>query len=301
MSQSESDWLQLTLNCHNYSSEQLEDALLAAGAIAVTLSDAGDQPVLEPEPGQTPLWPQTQVTGLFTAQTDIETVKTRLCQQLGESILQQTCLQTLSERDWERAWLDDFHPMCFGERLWVCPTAIPPPQPDAVNLLLDPGLAFGTGTHPTTALCLSWLDSAELMGKQVVDYGCGSGILAIAAAKLGAQQVFATDIDRQALLASRDNAKRNQVSDPLWLGAPEQLTTALQQQEVDLVLANILAGPLIVLAPVLANLLHSGGDIVLAGLITEQVESVQQAYRPWIDWQPPRSQENWVLLHGVKN
>ena len=291
---SDTDWLQLTLSAREHSPEQLEDAFLAAGAIAVTLSDAGDQPVLEPGPGETPLWADTQVTGLFNPQTDIETVKTRLRQQLGE--LHETCLQALGERDWERAWLEDFHPMRFGRRLWVCPTTTPPPEPEAVNLYLDPGLAFGTGTHPTTALCLEWLDSAALKGTQVIDYGCGSGILAIAAAKLGATQVWAVDIDPQALIASRENAARNEVAEHLWLGPPEHLP----KLTVDTVLANILAGPLIILAPLLASFIRPGGNIVLAGLISDQTEAVRQAYAEWFDFQPSRERENWVLWHGVK-
>ncbi|MCB1715228.1 MAG: 50S ribosomal protein L11 methyltransferase [Candidatus Competibacteraceae bacterium] len=293
-------WLQLTLAAREHTPEQLEDALLAAGAIAVTLRDGGDQPVLEPAPGETPLWPETLVTGLFDVQTDIEAVKVNLCQQLGTAVLHETCLETLTERDWVRAWLDNFHPMRFGRRLWVCPSATAPPQPDAVNLLLDPGLAFGTGTHPTTALCLEWLDAAELNNKRVIDYGCGSGILAIAAARLGAKQVWAVDIDPQALLATRENAARNQVAEQIQLGAPATLSDVSSPLQVDVVLANILAGPLIVLAPLLAGFIRSGGAVVLAGLISDQVQDVQQAYAPWFDFQANRQRENWVLLHGVK-
>ena len=298
-----SDWLQLTLSAREHSPEQLEDAFLAAGAIAVTLRDGGDQPVLEPGPGETPLWPDTEVTGLFDSQTDIEAVKTHLRQRLGESVLSETTttgFQTLGERDWERAWLDDFHPMQFGSRLWVCPTAMLPPEPHAVNLFLDPGLAFGTGTHPTTALCLEWLDGADLNGTRIIDYGCGSGILSIAAAKLGAQQVWAVDIDPQALIASRENAVRNQVAERLWLGAPEKLSEQLPKPTIDTVLANILAGPLIVLAPLLASFIRPGGHIVLAGLISDQANSVRQAYADRFDFQPVRQRENWILLHGVK-
>jgi len=300
MSDADLSWLQLTLAAREHSPEQLEDALLAAGAIAVTLRDGGDQPVLEPAPGETPLWTETLVTGLFDAQTDIETVKAGIVQELGAAVLHETCLETLTERDWVRAWLDNFHPMQFGRRLWVCPTASTPPEPDAVNLLLDPGLAFGTGTHPTTALCLEWLDSAALDGKQVIDYGCGSGILAIAAAKLGAAGVWAVDIDPQALIATRENARRNQVAEQLQLGAPGILSTAKPAPQADVILANILAGPLIVLAPLLARLTKPGGAVVLAGLIADQLTDVQQAYAPWFEFQPQRQRENWVLLQGVR-
>ncbi|NJN47887.1 MAG: 50S ribosomal protein L11 methyltransferase, partial [Candidatus Competibacteraceae bacterium] len=188
---SETSWLQLTMDAVRHSPEQLEEALLQAGALAVTLQDAGEQPVLEPAPGETPLWPQTRVTGLFATETDMAQIGQRLRQLLGDSESTLTTeLDRLAERDWTRAWLDDFRPLRFGNTLWVCPHEQTPPDPSAVIVYLDPGLAFGTGTHPTTALCLSWLDSAELKGKTVIDYGCGSGILAIAAAKLGAHRVW---------------------------------------------------------------------------------------------------------------
>lgn len=289
-------WLQLTLETIQHSSEQLENALLQAGAIAVILQDAGDQPVLEPPPGETPLWPHSRVTGLFDAQTDIEVVKRLLRRALGDGALSECRLERLEERDWVRAWLDDFHSMRFGKRLWVCPTSQTPPEPMAVNLLLDPGLAFGTGTHPTTALCLTWLDGAELASKTVIDYGCGSGILAIAAAKLGASSVYAVDIDPQALMASDRNASDNGVASHITLTLPGKLPAV----KVDILLANILAGPLIELAPRFGSLVLPQGQLVLSGILAEQAEEVQAAYRPWFDFGQSQQREDWVLLQAVR-
>jgi ribosomal protein L11 methyltransferase len=289
-------WLQLTLETIQHSSEQLENALLQAGAIAVILQDAGDQPVLEPPPGETPLWPHSRVTGLFDAQTDIEVVKRLLRRALGDGALSECRLERLEERDWVRAWLDDFHSMRFGKRLWVCPTSQTPPEPMAVNLLLDPGLAFGTGTHPTTALCLTWLDGAELASKTVIDYGCGSGILAIAAAKLGASSVYAVDIDPQALMASDRNASDNGVASHITLTLPGKLPAV----KVDILLANILAGPLIELAPRFGSLVLPQGQLVLSGILAEQAEEVQAAYTPWFDFGQSQQREDWVLLQAVR-
>lgn len=289
-------WLQLTLVADRHTPEQLEDALLAAGALAVTLSGGDGPPVLEPAPGESPVWERTRVTGLFEAQTDIAAVRFRLERQLGPEVLDEARLDDLAERDWTRAWLDDFHPMRFGRRLWVCPSDAAPPAPDAVNLILDPGLAFGTGTHPTTALCLEWLDGAELAGRRVIDYGCGSGILAIAAALLGAERVRATDIDPQALIACDDNAARNRVADRIDPGPPE----ALGEEPADVLLANILAGPLIALAPRFAGLLRTGGSLVLSGILAEQSDEVQAAYAPWFDFESPVRREEWLRLSAVR-
>ncbi|MFO1371872.1 MAG: 50S ribosomal protein L11 methyltransferase [Candidatus Competibacteraceae bacterium] len=290
-------WLQLTLAAIDHSPEQLEDALLQAGALAVTLEDAGDQPVLEPAPGEMPLWPQTFVTGLFDAQTDIEVVKKQMQRFLHMSALPESCLTKLDDRDWVRAWMDNFHPMRFGQRLWVCPTHQTPPDPAAVAIQLDPGLAFGTGTHPSTALCLEWLDGTDLAGKTVLDYGCGSGILAIAAAKLGAQRVWAVDIDPQALLASDDNADQNGVEDRIELARPTNLPAALA---VDILLANILAGVLVQLAPELSRRVKPGGRLVLSGILEQHAELVQAAFLHKFTFGSLRQREDWVLLDGVR-
>ena len=288
-------WLQLTLEALDHAPEQLEDALLQAGALAVTLEDAGDQPVLEPAPGETPLWAHTRITGLFDAQTDIEVVKKQLRRFLHTSDLPECRLTALEERDWVRAWLDHFHPMRFGRRLWICPTCQTPPDPEAVNIRLDPGLAFGTGAHPSTALCLEWLDSADLRRQTLLDYGCGSGILAIAAAKLGAQRVWAVDIDPQALMASDDNAAENEVEDRIELADPAELPAALT---VDILIANILAGVLIRLAPELARRVKPGGRLALAGILEAHADAVQAVFNRDFIFGPRRQREDWVLLEG---
>ncbi|MEE4376239.1 MAG: 50S ribosomal protein L11 methyltransferase [Candidatus Competibacteraceae bacterium] len=294
---SETSWLQLTLDAVRHSPEKLEEALLQAGALAVTLQDAGEQPVLEPAPGETPLWPHTRVTGLFAAETDMDQINQLLQTLLGDSETTYAAeLDMLAERDWTRAWLDDFRPLRFGNILWVCPHEQTPPDPSATIVYLDPGLAFGTGSHPTTALCLTWLDSIKLRGKTAIDYGCGSGILAIAAAKLGANQVWAVDIDPQALLACESNARANDVAALITASEPAQLPL----QPCDVLLANILAGPLIELAPRFSDLVKPQGQLALAGLLCEQAAAVQAAFEPWFRFEPCQQQEDWVLLTGIR-
>jgi ribosomal protein L11 methyltransferase len=290
-------WPQLTLEAGRHGPEQLEAALLAAGALAVTLQDAGDQPVLEPAPGATPLWPRVRVTGLFDALTDKAQVAARVRRLLGGAEALQGRWETLADREWTRAWLDDYRPMSFGRRLWVCPHGQTPSAADAVVVHLDPGLAFGTGTHPTTALCLTWLDGADLRGQDVIDYGCGSGILAIAAAQLGARRVYAVDIDPQALLASAANAAANGVAARVAVSTPD----GLRNESADVVIANILANPLMALAPRLNKLLGAQGRLVLAGLLVHQAPAVQTAFAPWFRFTRPWQREEWVLLSGTRH
>jgi ribosomal protein L11 methyltransferase len=287
-------WIQLTLQIDQSLNEQAEQALLDAGALSVTLKDAEDNPVLEPAPGETPLWEKIILTGLFDA--DIDTV--RLQQQLKDTLPAdlELKIEPLEDRDWIRAWMDNYQPMQFGQRLWVCPKHLSPPDPRAINLMLDPGLAFGTGTHPTTALCLRWLDGAELAGKNLLDFGCGSGVLAIAGLLLGAAHCDAVDIDPQALQASRSNAADNGVEDRLRVMLPEQLPARLY----DMVLANILAGPLVELAPQLAEHTKIGGQIVLSGILQTQAEAILAAYAPWFDLQAPAVHDDWVRISGRK-
>lgn len=289
-------WWQLTLQVNQGRSEQLEDALRQAGAAVVTIQDAGDQSILEPLPGETPVWSLSAITGLFSSQQSFAQVKDKLSQTLNHDDLAGCQITQLENRDWERAWLDDFHAMCFGHRLWVCPTHQTPPVATAVNLTLDPGLAFGTGTHPTTALCLTWLDSAPLQGKTVIDYGCGSGILAIAAAKLGARQVWAVDIDPQALIATEKNAAANKTLTNIYPLKPEQLPTV----KVDILLANILAEPLLAHAATFAGLVREGGHVVLSGLLASQVAQIEAVYTRWFDFKPPIYQQEWVLCQAVR-
>lgn len=290
-------WLQLKVATTRAQTEAVEDALMAAGAVSVTVEDNADQPILEPAVGETPLWNHTRVTGLFDAATDTDQATVIATASFADH-LPNYRWELLEDKDWERQWMDSFHPMQFGQRLWICPSWTQPPDNNAVNLMLDPGLAFGTGTHPTTALCLQWLDGCDLDNKTVIDFGCGSGILGIAALLLGARYVAAIDNDPQALLATRDNARRNGVElerIDTWL--PEQNPGAIQ---ADFVLANILAGPLLKLAPQLASATLVGGHIVLSGIIASQADEVRHCYQQWFDMDPPQMHEDWVRLTGTK-
>ncbi|WP_373191319.1 50S ribosomal protein L11 methyltransferase [Halomonas sp.] len=297
-------WLQLKARIAPEHAERLEELLLAEGATAITLQDAFDDPVFEPERGTTPLWDETLLSGLYDDLEGIDAMLDRVRQAWAVEFPQEPCpeveVELLADRDWEREWMVDFQPLRMGEWLWIVPSWHAPPAPDAVNLLLDPGLAFGTGTHPTTALCLAWLDSlavaGELQDRAVLDVGCGSGILAIAALKLGARHATATDIDPQALQASRDNAERNGVTEAdLRLGYPEQLEAG----NFALVVANILAGPLVAMAEEIAGRLAPGGRLALSGILEGQAEEVRRAYRDQgLVMDEPTTREGWVLLPG---
>ena len=294
-------WIQLQIPADPDNADQLEDLLMEMGAEAVSMEDAADQPLYEPDPGTTPLWSQTTVTGLFQYDRDIE----QLCasvrdawHQATQQDLPEINVTLVEDKDWERAWMDDFQPLKFGERLWIVPSWHEAPDPGAANLMLDPGLAFGTGTHPTTALCLEWLDGQEVQGRQVIDYGCGSGILGLAALLLGADHVTGVDTDPQALEASRENARRNGVEENrLDLYLPEQAPAG----KADMVLANILAQPLIGLAPHLATLTRPGGDLVLSGILSNQAREVMAAYEPWFVMDEPEQREEWIRLTGRRN
>ena len=288
-------WQQLVMDIGPEDSERLEDCLLGAGAVAVSLEDAGDQPLFEPPPGATPLWDRLRLTALLARDADPVRVLLELAACCHPSPLPPHRIVPLADEVWERAWLKDFKPMHFGRRLWVVPTAHTPPDPTAVNLRLDPGLAFGTGTHPTTALCLEWLAGAELTGLRVIDYGCGSGILGVAAALLGAAHVAAVDIDPQALTATRENARRNGVAERVQTGFPGTLTDS-----AELLLANILAGPLEHLAPQFRAVLAPGGYLVMAGLLARHVAPLQAAYADWIALQPVAERDGWVCLAGQR-
>lgn len=287
-------WLQLRLAITPEQADPLEDALLALGAVSVTFMDGEDQPIFEPDLGTTPLWTHTHLLALFEADTDAQALLASL-QNLHPGPLPEHQFEVLADQEWERSWMEHFQPMRFGRRLWIVPSWHAAPEPDAVNLLLDPGLAFGTGTHPTTALCLEWLDSQELSELEVIDFGCGSGILAIAALLLGASKVTGTDIDIQALEASRDNAQRNQIADQrLALYLPEQMP----QEPADVLVANILAGPLVSLAPQLGTLVRPGGRIALSGILAEQADDVLQAYRNDFELDPLAERDGWVRISG---
>ena len=289
-------WLQLKINSQAEYAEQIGDMLSANGAQAVTFVDAKDTPMYEPKPGETMLWPDTQVVGLFDANDDMNAVIAQLSKArvLGEDF--HYTLDQLEDKDWEREWMDNFHPMQFGERLWICPSWRDIPHPDAVNVMLDPGLAFGTGTHPTTAMCLRWLDGIDMQGKTVVDFGCGSGILAIAALKLGAEQVVGIDIDPQALQATVENAKRNNVDDKISVYLPQNQPAI----SADVVVANILSGPLLELRDVITSFCKINGELVLSGILADQVSRIEDAYRENFELQPSATEGEWARVSGTR-
>ncbi|MCS2609325.1 50S ribosomal protein L11 methyltransferase [Halomonas dongshanensis] len=299
-------WLQLKAHVAPDQAELLEELLVDEGATAIGLQDAQDDPVFEPERGTTPLWQDTILTGLYDDLEGIDAMLARIEAAWAERVPGEACptieYELLADRDWEREWMDDFHPLQMGERLWIVPSWHTPPHAEAVNLILDPGLAFGTGTHPTTALCLEWLDglavAGELEGKQVLDVGCGSGILAIAALKLGATHADGTDIDPQALQASRDNAERNAIAAEAFdLYYPEQLAP----NTYPVVIANILAGPLTELAPTIAGHVASQGRLALSGILANQADEVLDAYRAeGLSMDEPVIREGWVRLTGKR-
>ena len=289
-------WLQISLTVDKSRAPLIELLFENLGAQAVTLGDAGDEPMLEPGPGEMPLWQATRVTGLFAGTTDPDELRSAVNQALSTDAGRSLALERLEDRDWERSWLDLFKPMRFGRRLWIRPGGTAIDQADAVIVDLDPGLAFGTGTHPTTALCLAWLDGHDLAGRRVVDFGCGAGILGIAALKLGARSVVAVDHDPQALISTRDNAERNAVGDRLQTVAGSELESV----QADVVLANILANVLVDLGPRIAPLAGRGGQLVLSGLLEDQATGVANAYRPAFTFAPPQTREGWALLHGVR-
>ncbi|MCH4810477.1 50S ribosomal protein L11 methyltransferase [Vreelandella neptunia] len=300
-------WLQLKAHVAPEQAEFLEELLLEEGATAIGLQDAHDDPVFEPERGTTPLWEDTILTGLYDDLEGVESMLERIEAAWSEQMPGEPCptieYELLADRDWEREWMDDFTPLQMGQRLWIVPSWHEPPQADAVNLILDPGLAFGTGTHPTTALCLEWLDELAVAGhlaqQSVLDVGCGSGILAIAALKLGASHADATDIDPQALQASRDNAERNGIAEAdLTLYYPEQLSDG---GDYPIVTANILAGPLVELAPMIAGHVAPGGRIALSGILANQADDVYEAYAAQgIAMNEPVIREGWVRLNGQR-
>ena len=289
-----STWIELAVASHY--PEFAEEVLLSCGALSVTMTDAADVPVLEPLPGETPLWPATITRGLFTAGTDLDTVRAALAEQLPDGESASTEILTVEDRDWVRAWLDHAEAMRFGERLWICPTGCEVTAQDAVIVHLDPGLAFGTGTHPSTSMCLDWLSLNEIAGKTVLDYGCGSGVLAIAALKLGADSALAIDIDPQAITATLDNAQTNQVAERIACAGIEHALT----ERYDIVLANILARPLIELAPKLSAATKPGGRIVLAGLLERQAEDVRAAYAPWFVFETDGQRDGWNRISGTR-
>ncbi|WP_134057620.1 50S ribosomal protein L11 methyltransferase [Rheinheimera aquimaris] len=290
-------WIQLRVTTTEEKAEQVSDMLIGWGAQAVSFLDAHDTPIYEPMPGEVIYWTNTVVVGLFDAEHPMDKVVNQLKQVSffkGEPDFK---LEQLEDKDWEREWMDNFHPIKFGKRLWVCPSWRDIPDPTAVNVMLDPGLAFGTGTHPTTALCMQWLDATIQPEQTVVDFGCGSGILGIAALKLGANRVIGVDIDPQAIEASTANAKRNSVEGQIELYLPKDQPKDFQ---ADVVVANILAGPLAELKDVISAYVKPGGLLALSGILESQAQSVMAAYSDEFSFDPIAVQDEWVRLSGCK-
>jgi ribosomal protein L11 methyltransferase len=305
-------WLQLIVETSRENITNIENCLLKAGAVSVTFQEHvphGEQekPILEPALGKTPLWDSSRLTGLFDAGCNIDRIGGLLAQQMSPP--PEFRWEQLEDKDWEREWMDNYHPIQCAHNLWICPSWKTPPDPKATNLLLDPGLAFGTGTHPTTFLCLQWLANQNFEDKHIIDYGCGSGILGIAALLLGAKKVVGIDIDPQALTATHENVIRNNLDKtrfPVYLPRafeklPNTSTAKLENSnQADIVIANILAGPLVELTETLVAHVRVGGAICLSGILAEQAETVKQAYSDYIKFEVTAEKEEWVRLAGLR-
>ena len=296
---SSSDWQEWVVETYSHLVEPLEEWLFEQGALAVSLEDNADEPLLEPGPGETPLWQNVKVTALFTGSVNLLPIK----QALPTSLLagnSRNDISTLEDRDWERVWMKDFTPIQMGPRLWICPSWTPPPAEALVPVLLDPGLAFGTGTHATTAMCLNALDGLIMGNERIIDFGCGSGILAIAALKLGAGCALGVDNDPQAVVASRDNAQRNDIdAADFAVVLPDDGVIAQWNGKADLMVANILAGPLLELADQLISLTAPGGTILLTGILEAQAPELIERYRS-VNLEVNQQRDGWVLLEGRK-
>lgn len=290
-------WQQLTVRTPEAGAALIEEMLSALGAVSVTLQDGEDQPVFQVDLGTTPIWNNTEVVGLFEFDSPMDIIVAALRKEARLSSADSIIVEEIADTDWERVCMQDFKPMRFGERVWICPSWEAPPVVDAVNIMLDPGLAFGTGTHPTTALCLEWLDSQDLRDKVVIDYGCGSGILAIAAALLGAGKVIAIDNDPQAILASESNRELNHV-DAATLSV--HLPESADHPQADVLVANILSGPLEQLTPILASLVKPGGKLILSGVLSQQTQSLMDTYQEFFTMLAPVTREEWVRAEGIR-
>lgn len=291
-------WKQIAIQTRSEDCAELESLLLDQGALSITLLDDKDQPIFQKEPGATPLWDSVKLVSLFDEAQDLNPLVALLRFQPAVLNRDEIAVEEVVDQDWERSWMDNFQAMQFGEKLWICPSWQEPPDPAAVNIMLDPGLAFGSGTHATTTLCLRWLANTPMAGKEVVDYGCGSGVLGIAAALLGAGRVHAVDNDSQAIAATVDNSHRNNI-------ASGQLTAylpdALPAVKADILLANILAEPLHELADHLAELVKPGGKLVLSGILRDQAEALVASYSRWFDMDQQVTEGDWVRLTGTRN
>lgn len=290
-------WHQISITTEKKTAAEVSDFFSEIGAVSVTYMDAEDQPVYEPAPGETKIWNQTKVIALFELDAEPELVKTLLFTKFKDKNLTHWFQEILADQTWERSWMEHYHPMKFGNSLWVCPTGQEKTEANTTCMVLDPGLAFGTGTHATTALCLEWLADHDLKNKIVIDYGCGSGILAVAALLLGAKEAHAIDIDPQAITATIANAEKNNVLNKIKCYLPEQF----KPFQADIVIANILAQPLCELSESISALIKPSGQLVLSGILKEQAKSVVSAYTQHnIQIQTPTIQQDWCRLNGTK-
>jgi ribosomal protein L11 methyltransferase len=289
-------WLRAEIELGDLAAEPVERALLELGAFSIEYRDAGDQPLLEPAPGAAPLWDRLHLAALFRAQVAPDSISGAVAKAVAPESPPPMHFQFLQERDWLRSWRESLRPARFGGRLWVCPAGSPCPDPHGVGIELDPGLAFGTGSHPTTSLCLDWLDEQSLAGARLLDYGCGSGILAIAALALGAHSAIGVDVDPQALLASRENARRNGCLESLELLPAAEWPAA---ESFDFIVANILSGTLIELEAALRSRVRTGTRIAMSGILVHQGSPVAEAYGDWVRLTHSAERDGWALLTGV--
>ena len=295
-------WLQIHITVDQAQVDFTETLLNSLGAVSVTLDDAENQDLLEPLPGETPLWNKVIVTGIYAQEDDeeidVDALITFIQLQMPNIPLK---YEFIEDQEWERTWMDAYEPIKISDKFWIVPEWMQAPEADAVNLKLDPGLAFGTGNHASTFLCLQWLGQTDVKDKIVIDYGCGSGILAVAALLLGAKKVYATDIDPQAVLATQQNAALNGVEGNLFVGLPDEFNEALENQKADVFVANILAGPLMVLAPQFATLVKPSSEFALAGVISEQVDEVSHVYAEFFDiLDITKHDEYWCRISGKR-
>ena len=295
-------WLQIHITVDQAQVDFTETLLSSLGAVSVTLDDAENQDLLEPLPGETPLWNKVIVTGIYAQEEgeeiDVDALTTFITAQMPEAPLRH---EFIEDQEWERTWMDAYEPIQIGEKFWIVPEWMEAPDADAVNIKLDPGLAFGTGNHASTFLCLQWLGQTDVKDKIVIDYGCGSGILGVAALLLGAKKVYATDIDPQAVLATQQNAELNGVLGNLFVGLPDEFNEEFKAQKADVFVANILAGPLMALAPEFATLVKSEGEFALAGILEEQVADVSSVYSEFFDiLQVEKREEHWCRISGKR-
>lgn len=288
-------WIQIKVGATEKKASKVSNILSGFGAVSVTYMDKEDHPVYEPLPGETKLWTKTEVIGLFEATIDPKPIINFLTTTYEQKITLK--VEQLEDKDWVREWMENFHPIKCGNRLWICPSWCEIPQKDAVNVMLDPGLAFGTGTHPTTYMCLCFLDSLDFTDKEVIDFGCGSGILGVSALKLGAKKVYGIDIDPQAIEASHDNAKRNNCSENFTLYLTEDTPKDLK---ADILVANILAGPLRELCGQIASMVKPGGLFAISGIIEQQTQELCEIYSKYFELKEPIFKEEWCLISGKR-